>query len=482
VPEQAYHEYPNGHITDEPPEEPPTEPPVALPPSAAPAPPQWMTRGLPYNYLYAFDELLRPFGNSMAVYYKNIETGFTFIHNENETFFSASVPKAFFSLYIYLKAERGEVDLDSYVTYTWNDYHGGSGIIRMQHTQGEQFTQRELLRLNLSYSDNIATNMLRRVHGIEGYRQFAASLGGNPNHVHGYIFNSLLTLNDAALFANEIFNYIEWGGTYSGEFKAHLLDNQYPFIVSDYPVASKTGWRAPFAWHDMAIVYAPSPYILIILSRRDGWSERDYQDFYVISSAFQEFNSTWFVPLVEGGTPMGLPERYEPEAEPEEPGDDEGYTEPEEADVKTGDILDIRVLAYILLACAAALFTGSFFNKRKDVFVIGATHFCCDYHSVVRNRELYLGKKIQMEGNFQTEQARNSEDVYMVSRDMTTPCDTNETFFFELDMGTAPIPEQDERIRVVGVLQEYERRGGKKNLRLSVTKITHLKRKDAKTE
>ena len=243
---------------------------------------------------YHFDALLQRFGNNISVYFENIETGHVYTFNPDTVYFSASVPKAIFALYIYLKAERGEVDLDSLVTYTRADFHGGSGVIRRRYSTGTELTQRELLRLNLSYSDNIATNMLRRVHGTEGYRQFVASIGGNPDLVSDGVFTSHITLNDAAIFARAIFDYVESDGRYSAEFRDHLLNNQYPFIVSDYPVASKTGWTRPIAWHDMAIVYAPSPYILIILSRRNGWSAQDYRDFAEISTAFQIFNDFWF--------------------------------------------------------------------------------------------------------------------------------------------------------------------------------------------
>jgi len=241
------------------------------------------------------DMLLQRFGNNLSVYFENLETGFVYTYNANRVYFSASVPKASFALYIYLLAEQGYTDLDNVHTYMSGDFMGGSGRIRHRHSVGATFTQRELLRLNLSYSDNIATNMLRRIHGIGGYRQFVADIGGNPNFVGGTIMNSNLTASEAGLFAREIFNYIESDGRYSEEFRAHLLDNQYPFIVSDYPVASKTGWTRPIAWHDMAIVYAPSPYILIILSARNGWNAQDYRDFEQISMAFQRFNDMWFV-------------------------------------------------------------------------------------------------------------------------------------------------------------------------------------------
>ena len=241
------------------------------------------------------DELLSNFERNLAVHFENLETGFIYSHNTDRVFFSASVTKAPLALYIYQLAERGLTNLDNVHTFTNRDFMGGSGIIAHNYNVGATFTTRELLRLNLSESDNIATMILRRVYGIDGYRQFIADMGGNPNFVGNRIMDSYLTAYEAGLFAREIFSYIQSNGTYSTEFKSHLLDNQFPFIVSDYPVASKTGWTRSLAWHDMAIVFAPSPYSLTILSSREGWTPQDYRDFEVISRAFQEFNNKWFV-------------------------------------------------------------------------------------------------------------------------------------------------------------------------------------------
>jgi len=250
------------------------------------------------------DWMLGRFGDYLSVYYENLETGFVYRHNADNEYFSASVPKAIFALYIFQKAELGEVDLDSLVTFLYEDYWGGSGVIRHTSYFGDTFTQRELLRLNISESDNIATLMLRRVHGLYGYTQFIREIGGTPGFIRERVFNSQLTANEAGLFARQIFRFIESGGRYSQEFKSHLLDNQFPFIVSDYPVASKTGWNRPTAWHDMAIVYAPSPFILVILSAREGWADEDYEDFAEISRTFQQFNDTWFAAPIQTPEPV----------------------------------------------------------------------------------------------------------------------------------------------------------------------------------
>lgn len=241
------------------------------------------------------DNLLSRFEDELSVHFENLETGFVYRHNADRIFFSASVTKAPLALYIYELAENGLTNLDDVHTFTERDFMGGSGIIAHNYNVGTTFTVRELLGLNLSHSDNIATTILRRVYGIEGYRQFISEIGGNPRFVGNRIMDSYLTADEAGLFARAIFNYIESNGRYSEEFKYHLLNNQFPFIVSDYPVASKTGWTRELAWHDMAIVFAPSPYTLTILSSRVGWTEQDYQDFEEISRAFQEFNNKWFV-------------------------------------------------------------------------------------------------------------------------------------------------------------------------------------------
>jgi len=241
----------------------------------------------------SLDNLMRRFPNT-AVFYKNIETGFTYQWNADRQFFGASLSKASYALYLYQRAELGEIDLNRYLTFTQADRNAGSGIINSRYPVGRQFTTRRLLELNLYESDNVATNILRRTFGIEGYRQFVQNLGGNPGMIRYRIFNSQLTANEAGRFAYAIWEYLESDGVYSEEFRGALLNNQFPFIVSDHPVASKTGWTSPIAWHDMAIVHAPSPYILVIMSARGGWTTADYRDFAEVSMYFQQYNDRWF--------------------------------------------------------------------------------------------------------------------------------------------------------------------------------------------
>jgi len=246
---------------------------------------------------YELDRLMQSFGNSVSVHFENMDTGFVYTHNADRVYFAASAIKAPYALYVYLRAERGEADLSRVHTYTAANHWGGSG--RIQHMPfGTTFTELELLSYALSISDNVAFRMLvHRIYGFDGYREFVASLGANPYHVRN-VTSGNMTARDAGIMARAMHEYIESGGIYSEHFREALLANRYPFVTSDHPVASKSGWDVG-AYHDIAIVYAPSPYTLVIMSEFVG-NAADRRVFNQISMAFQDFNDRYFTAMEVG--------------------------------------------------------------------------------------------------------------------------------------------------------------------------------------
>ena len=235
------------------------------------------------------------FGDTVALFYENFATGFTFAHQGDRVYFAASTTKAPFALYIFHQAEMGRTHMDDVITFTRGDRWDGTGIIRHRYRVGQTFTQERLLYLMLAPSDNIATRMLRRTHGVQGYRDFVARMGGNPDFVQNITY-SYLSANEAGVFLRAFWDYINAGGRYSYMFRDFLLANRTKLITASYPVASKSGWAGNFggAWHDMAIVYAPSPYGLALLSTRVGGTVADRRVYNEISRFIQDFNNTWF--------------------------------------------------------------------------------------------------------------------------------------------------------------------------------------------
>ena len=254
----------------------------------------WLDRNFTPSTTH-LEELLAPFSDDIAVLYKNINTGFTFTLNGDRQYFAASVTKAPYVLWIYKLLEQGLFDINTLIEFRESDYWPGSGRIRHIYAFGDMLTRRRLLEVTITVSDNVSTRMLRRVHGLEGFREFLTSIGADPHFAQNVSY-SYISANEAGIWAMAIFDYIESDGIYAETFKHHLKTQRYPFITSEnYDVASKTGWAANFggAWHDMAIVYADSPYILVLLSNWEGtWRNRlVYNE---IALAFEEFNRRYF--------------------------------------------------------------------------------------------------------------------------------------------------------------------------------------------
>ena len=67
-----------------------------------------------------------------------------------------------------------------------------------------------------------------------------------------------------------------------------MLNTTNPMIVSDYPVVRKNGW-ATASFHDMAIIEAPHPYLLVILSDHEEGMSKDFTIFKTISQTIQSY-------------------------------------------------------------------------------------------------------------------------------------------------------------------------------------------------
>ncbi|MCL2194668.1 MAG: class A beta-lactamase-related serine hydrolase [Oscillospiraceae bacterium] len=256
----------------------------------------------------ALTALLRRWGNNISVYYENINTGFVFRHNATRQYFGASVSKAVLGLMIAQMADRGEVNLNHTLALRESHRVGGIGTIQHNFYVGRRFTVRELLRLMPTISDNVATLVLTDFVGINNYRNFVRSLGGNPALVRDRVMNSQLTANEVGLFARAIHHYLESGSRHSAELRSHLRGNQFMLLGhlgAAYPMASRTGWTRDVGGsagvvHDMAIVYAPgNPFILVVMTanrrhymdwRNTGHNAQNFRDFNEILRAFEQFN------------------------------------------------------------------------------------------------------------------------------------------------------------------------------------------------
>jgi len=228
------------------------------------------------NFTPSLDEIEEIFlslGDSVSFYFHNIETGFRYGFNSDKAYIGASVGKVFYAYFLYTQDEIENITL----------------------TKQERLWVQQVLRTSLdAFSHNLTTH-----YGVIDYNSWLGEQGiytlQTPERHFG--LPTKLTAGEAASLMDGIYHYFLTKTPNAIEFRENMINNQFPFIVShSYDVASKTGWLVPQGIrHDVAIVEAPSPYVLVILSQNPKIAQDHLHHFEWLSSLFEDFNNKWFV-------------------------------------------------------------------------------------------------------------------------------------------------------------------------------------------
>ena len=210
--------------------------------------------------------------NYFAFKYKDIYTGFSVSYNENQNIFTASTIKAPKDIYIYEMASLGKINLDEELTYTASYYNTGTGILKDKPVNGK-YSVRELVEYSIVYSDNAAHNMLMDKYGRSNMLLFWKDKGTKAIFTENSNWG-VLNASDASIYMEELYNFYLNNNEYGLELLNNFFNAKTKFITSrnDYKVANKSGWSGS-AIHDVAIVFADNPYIVVGLSNLGNTDE-----------------------------------------------------------------------------------------------------------------------------------------------------------------------------------------------------------------
>ena len=203
--------------------------------------------------------------NYFSFKYKDLYTGFTVSYNEHQKIFSASSIKAPKDIYLYEMASLGKINLDDKLTYTGKYYNTGSGVLKNKKLN-TKYTVRKLLEYSTVTSDNAAHNMLMDKYGRKNMLKFWQELGTEAIFTKKTNWG-LTSAHDAVIYMEELYNFYLKDEVYGKELMNNFF-NAYPTFLkgsNNYKVANKSGW-AGTAIHDMAIIFADNPYIVVALS------------------------------------------------------------------------------------------------------------------------------------------------------------------------------------------------------------------------
>jgi len=233
------------------------------------------------------DKLLDSYRKQVSVAFYDIESGYTYTYNPQQEYFVASIIKAPYCQYILELAQQGKTDLEDTVLYTREFYATGTGKLKNAPT-GDEYSISTLTEYAIRYSDNVALRMLKSRYDAAGFTAYAKSIG--IENISGIkdINNGNINATDALTYAKAIYRFIADGSPEGQKLRTDMLNTTNPMIVSDYPVVRKYGW-ATASFHDMAIVEAPHPYLLVILSDHDEGTSKDFTMFQTISRTIQSY-------------------------------------------------------------------------------------------------------------------------------------------------------------------------------------------------
>lgn len=240
------------------------------------------------------EEYLSEQEGTFAVWFQDLQDeGQHFAINEDTLFHAASTMKTPVMIELFKQVEQGEISLDDSILVENKFYSIVDGsefqmTLSPESTDpiekkvGEMAPIRELNHAMITYSSNLATNLLIKLVGAEETTQTMRDLGAmNIQVLRGVedlkAFDQGLSNRTTAKDLGIIFEHIANGSAVNSEMDDLMIDilseQYYGDIIpaklpEDITVAHKTG-SITGVEHDSGIVYLPdgSSYVLIFLSK-----------------------------------------------------------------------------------------------------------------------------------------------------------------------------------------------------------------------
>jgi beta-lactamase class A len=209
---------------------------------------------------------------------EDLETGWTFIHNEDQPYPAASLVKIPIMVACFKAAQEGQLDLSEKHVLRREDRVGGSGILRRMRN-GRSFTYSQLIDYMVTESDNIACNIMIDRLGFDYINQVFEELGlektrlnrkmidfaARDQGIENYTTAAEMTGLLDRIYHHRCFN-AEISEMCLAVLKRQKINDRLPrYLPKEVTVAHKTGLEKEVC-HDAGIVFTPSgDYIITVL-------------------------------------------------------------------------------------------------------------------------------------------------------------------------------------------------------------------------
>jgi len=246
-----------------------------------------------YDVLRAqLEDYIRNRPGKVSVYVKDLVTGQTLNIKSDQVYVAASTIKLPLVLYVYELAAQGEIDLDTKLTYTQEYYAQGTGILQAEPIGG-QYTIRELSRLAIEYSDNVAWKMLLGFIGQDKLTAYEKSLGAEATGGHNGLY--ITTPEDMGIYLERLLAFSKEKPQYGNEVLHYMANSIFSEgipqnLPDDIIVAHKIG-ALNDKFHDVGIVFGKRPYIIAIFTD-EAWEAVSLQTLADVSRMVYDFQES----------------------------------------------------------------------------------------------------------------------------------------------------------------------------------------------
>lgn len=209
-------------------------------------------------------------GGDLSIFIETVDNSLRYGYQEKNVRRTASSIKLAFITYMMKLADDGVIDLSEELTYTENDYYGGTGIIQ-ESPFGSRYSLEKLAELVIRYSDNIAYLKLINRLGENNFVAFLKKVDTESENNRYFSTAKVLTsymkyVNDNKESSTHIKKLYHW-------LKQSTFDDGVAIGIPAVDVVHKTGWMPMYSVsNDIALVESDRPYYLTIMT--NGYSEQ----------------------------------------------------------------------------------------------------------------------------------------------------------------------------------------------------------------
>ncbi|MDG4499794.1 serine hydrolase [Streptococcus suis] len=212
--------------------------------------------------------------NNIGIYVKDLTTETEAGINQDKIFYSASIAKLPILYYVQEQLNAGQVALNTTVKYTaesisFNGAYKVSGSGSLSKTpDNKDYTIEELINKTAKESDNVASNLLSYYIA----NKFDDDFYQVTTAVTGSRWDMVSRETSAQVAGKMMEDLYEQNGYVIESLLSTQFDNQRISKDIPVPVAHKIG-DADDVKHDVAIVYAESPFVLSIFTDKSSYDE-----------------------------------------------------------------------------------------------------------------------------------------------------------------------------------------------------------------